>query len=161
MAFKCVQRPGERKADINNSEINSSSKYKEEERGGLESNCVVLSQMIDAPSLMCILWWISFESCWIQLALNFLLAWCLISHYYVPRSDIQIVIRWESVTGVIWAWECDPRVITPLPSLILPSHEVNFFSRIKESWFYILTSQVGLCRNHCEGELRTTHGLLL
>ena len=55
MAFKCVQRPGERKADINNSEINSSSKYKEEERGGVESNCVVLSQMIDAPSLMCIL----------------------------------------------------------------------------------------------------------
>ena len=100
--------------------------------------------MIDAPSLMCILWWISFESCWIQLALNFLLAWCLISHYYVPESDIQVVMRWESVTGVITvirAWECDPRVITPRPSLILSSHAVNIFSRIKESWFYILKSQ--------------------
>ena len=74
-------------------------------------------------------------------------------------SDTQVVIRWLGECH----W-CDqglgmwPRVITPLPPLILSSYAVTIFSSIKESWFYILPSdRVEVCRNHCEVEVRTTH----
>ena len=47
MAFKCVQRPGEREEDINNSGINSSSEYKYPEMDGERKGAIVLFYLND------------------------------------------------------------------------------------------------------------------